>query len=618
MKLLNRIAGPLALLGALLPAMASNPLLKPDKTPIRPAVTHHDRRNPQRVFLEHADSLMVFETRPDVQKLTGNVAFRQGGMFMFCDSALFFNGPSVPNDSMVALGNVRLVQGDTLYIYGDVMDYSGTRQLVTMYGRENGDVRLINRTVTLSAPVLHYSLDLELGYYNEGGRLRDRMNTLTSIEGEYAPNGKEANFYGNVELTGVSASGQVVRIYTDTLLYNTDTRIAELPVFSRIVGKDGEIYSYSGSYNTRTNVATLLGRSSVRTARGNLLVGDRLIYNRATGQGEAYGNMVLVDNRRNITLTGDHGYYNEHAGFGEAYDDMVIIDWKKKVTLMGDRGYYNQQRGYCEAFGNMVLVDTVNKLTLTGDYGYYSQQNDSACATGHALAREYSQPDTFYLHGKQIRAFPERPDTLRLVVANPNVRFWRRDLQGVCDSMTFVERDTTVRMDFNPVVWSDNRQIFGGTIKVYLNDSTVRRADLPDFGFLAEHIEDEYYNQMSGRSMVALFEGGDLRQLDVDGSVQAIMLPAESDSTFNKIANIESSHLRAFFKARELEHAKLWSESSGTVTPLYLARRSLLYLPKFEWRDALRPRGPWDLIPVGEEAVATEPEVGKGGEDIGQ
>ncbi len=552
-------------MAVLLPVLASNPLSVPDKTPIRPQIPGRERHVSGRVFLEQADSLLVAPNMPDVQIVVGNVVFRQGDMFMYCDSALFYTSPSLPADSMEAFGNIRMEQGDTLFLYGDVMDYSGTQQLATIYGEGNRDVRLINRDVTLTAPVLHYSLAMDLGYYENGGRLTDPKNMLESIEGEYAPPTKEANFYNRVELVGVSNKGDSVWVYTDTLLYNTDTRIAELPVFARILSRDGDISSNLGVFDTGLNTATLLDRSSVHTRRGNTLTGDSLFYDRGLGVGEAFGSMMLTDSARQMTLTGDYGYYNE-------------------------------------------LID-------------------SAYTTGHALAMEHSRPDTLYLHGEVIRSFLDA-DSTHLMVANPGVRFWRVDLQGVCDSMTFVEADTTLRMDVDPIVWSDNRQIFGNRILVHLNDSTVDRAKLPDFGFMAEQVEGYYFNQLSGREMLAFFSDGELRQLDVNGSVQAIMLPQEDDSTYNKVANIESSFLTALFKGREIERARLWDETSGTVTPLYLAKRSLFRLPKFKWVTDIRPRGPWDLIPSDdsdpepdsepEQPVAVGAEVVEGGEDVGE
>lgn len=58
--------------------------------PIKPTIPGTDRYQDDKVFLEYADSLY----RPagegeEFQIVKGSVKFRQGGMWMFCDSAYY-------------------------------------------------------------------------------------------------------------------------------------------------------------------------------------------------------------------------------------------------------------------------------------------------------------------------------------------------------------------------------------------------------------------------------------------------------------------------------------------------------------------------------------------------
>lgn len=183
------------------------------------------------------------------------------------------------------------------------------------------------------------------------------------------------------------------------------------------------------------------------------------------------------------------------------------------------------------------------------------------------------------------------------------MRFFRTDLQGLCDSMTFVQRDSMMYMNYHPVVWNENKQIFGNIIEVHMNDSTADWARLPDFAFTAEWIDEEFYSQLSGKEMVAKFDKGELRHLDVSGNVMAIFLPQESDSTYNKIANVECSFLEADFKNQTVDRMLFRPESSGTVTPLYLARKNLFYLPAFRWFEPLKPTSPEDVFNVSYEML---------------
>ena len=104
--------------------------------------------------------------------------------------------------------------------------------------------------------------------------------------------------------------------------------------------------------------------------------------------------------------------------------------------------------------------------------------------------------------------------------------------------------------------------------------------------------------------IIAHIDHGKLKKLDVNGNVEAIFFPEENDSTINKVVQIESSFLTADFLDGKLKRMKLWPESNGTATPLFLARKSILYLPKFQWYATLRPTSPEDIFVVSAEMEA--------------
>ena len=68
-----------------------------------------------KVYLLHSDLLRKDAVRPDAQIVVGNVKFRHDSMYMFCDSAYYYD----KTGSFEAFSNVRMEQGDTLFIYGD-------------------------------------------------------------------------------------------------------------------------------------------------------------------------------------------------------------------------------------------------------------------------------------------------------------------------------------------------------------------------------------------------------------------------------------------------------------------------------------------------------------------
>ncbi len=514
------------------------------KTVIRPTIPTADRHQPDKVFIEYADHLDKY-LGSDEQILVGNVQFRKGDMFMYCDSARFDETTS----SLNAFNNVRMEQGDTLFVYGDELYYDGTTELAELRAYPGGNVRLINRDVSLTTPVFYYDLAADEAYYLTGGTLKDATNTLKSLQGYYYPSTKDAFFYLNVDLTG-PRENDTLRMFTDSLTYNTGTGIAQLMCPTLIVSKDGDINSSSGFYETRTGKADLYQRSLVHTRRGNTLTGDTL--------------------------------------------------------------FYDRNSGYGEAFGNMVLTDSANQSALKGNYGFYDELRDSAFVTGNALALEYSKEDTLYLHGDTITA-KMYSDSTRVTNVFHRVRFYRTDIQGLCDSLSLVERDSILYMYYNPIVWTDDKQVAGNIIYVHFNDSTTDWARLPEQGLLSEHIAEDCYNQLSGSDMTVWLADTTIRRLYVEGNVQVIMFPMENDSTYNKFSFTESSFMDALFTDGQIDRILLWPQTTGKVTPLYLARRSSYYLSKFRWYGPLRPTDPEDIFNYPDEMaeLATQNVFGK-------
>lgn len=508
----------------------------PSVSRITPQIPKANRNQTNKVFLENADILKANEyISRDYQVLKGNVRFRRGDMYMFCDSAYFYAETS----SLDAFGNVRMTQGDTLWVYSDVLHYYGDQGVAEL----RSNVRLENRSTTLLTDALDYEINSNVGYYFDGGTIVDNRNNteLKSQYGRYELDTKQAEFSRDVHLIN-----DRYEMFTDMLDYNTQTHIAHITSETLIVSDSNTINTTNGWYNTSADDATL--------------------YERA------------------------------------------VITAKDGKTLLGDTVYYNRKRNYGEARGNVVITDPSNMVILDGDYGYHDDNAHYSYVTRRARAREFSQKDTIYLHADTLCTLINHVvndsvnDSVRVLRAFNQVRFYRNDVQGICDSLQLSEADTIINMYNHAVVWNLERQIFGDEINVHLNDSAADWAMLPLGGFMAEHLGEIYYDQLSGKKMKAWFEEKELRRLDVDGNVQVIMFPQEKDSTYNKMVSAESSYMRLNLKPKqEVDRITMWPEVSGKVTPLYLAKKVDLYLPQFQWYDALRPKSPDDIYDVSEE-----------------
>ena len=461
---------------------------------------------------------------PDVQVLIGSVKLRHDSMYMFCDSALIFEKVN----SVEAFGNVRMEQGDTLFIYSDYLYYDGTTQLAML--REN--VRMINRDTELTTDSLNYDRLLDLGYYFEGGTLADSVNVLTSWWGEYSPATKLAVFNEDVELVNPRFV-----LTSDTLKYSTLTKVATILGPSDIVNDSNHIYSERGVYDTNTDQAILLNRS-VLTNQGRKLTGDSL--------------------------------------------------------------FYDRRQGYGEAFGRVQLNDTVNRNMLTGEYCFYNELTDCAVATDRAVAIDYRQGDSLYMHADTLRlvTFHLNTDSVyREMRAYHKVRAYRTDVQAVCDSAVYNSKDSCMTMYRDPILWYGRQQLLGEVVKVYVNDSTINWAHIINQTLAVEQMDSVHYNQVSGKEMMAYFHEGEMRQVDVNGNVLVTYYPLDDkDSTMIGMDYTEGGFLRMMIKERKMERGSFIGKASGTMYPMDQIPPDKLRLPSFAWFDYVRPLNKEDIF----------------------
>jgi lipopolysaccharide assembly outer membrane protein LptD (OstA) len=113
-------------------------------------------------------------------------------------------------------------------------------------------VRLIDKTTTLYTQHLFYDRNLEIGHYPDSGRIVDKDNTLTSRNGYYFSRPREYRFRENVVLQNPDYV-----LVTDTLDYDTKTRIAYVKGPYTITGKERYVYAEDGWYDTQNEIFSL-------------------------------------------------------------------------------------------------------------------------------------------------------------------------------------------------------------------------------------------------------------------------------------------------------------------------------------------------------------------------
>lgn len=470
-------------------------------------------------YLRHDDKI-----GKNTQSLNGNVMLSHHKTVLYCDSAYMYNDSNV----VVAYGNIHVIQNDSIHLYGNKLTYFGDKQLAKI--REN--VRANKGETWLYTEFLDFDQVDNKAYFYDGGKVVNGLNTLTSKRGIYYPNSNDVYFKDDV--VGISRQASM---YSDTMLFNTNTEITTILGPTTIINNDSSIInSEKGWYDTKADVAKLMLNNKITT--------------------------------KNYILTGETILYEKYKGVGKVWN-------------------------------NMVLTDTIDNMSLCGDYGFYNERTDEALATRKAIALQVYNGDTLRMHADTFRVVPLPEDTSRLIKAYHQVKFFRHDIQGRCDSLVFDFRDSIATMYESPVVWAMGNQMTGNVIKLYSRNQVLYKTELIEAAFAispeqtpAENGDSMIvigYNQVKGKLMTGYIRNNELYKIDVDGNGQTIYYPKD-DQTLIGINRAESSNMTIWLKERKITNITMRVSPSGNMNPPLLLGEQDRKLIGFRWLDAYRPK----------------------------
>jgi len=379
-------------------------------------------------------------------------------------------------------------------------------------------------------------------------------------------------------------------LYTDHLDYDRVANIGYFYKGGKIVDASNTLSSDYGRYDPDTKMA-FFKKDVVLTHPQFLLKTDTLNYNTDTGTASIISRTEIE--AENADIIAYRGWYNTKTDKSLLLDRSYIISEKRSLTA--DSILYEQSLDIGEAFVNIELVDSSRNTTLTSDYAFYDQSNNYVLLTKKALLREYSGRDTFYLHadtllGKQDSIY----DTFR---AYYNVRSYRKDLQGLCDSAFYSTRDSVLQLFGHPILWADNQQISGQQIFLYTKNQQPDYMEVDGLALLASKEDSGLFNQSSGRKLTAYFLNNKVRRVVIEGNPESIYLPRDEKQKILGMNRLENGSLYIFMDEEgKVERLKVSPQPKGKFYPLQLLTEEVKYLEHFSWPIHLRPTDPADVF----------------------
>ncbi len=384
-------------------------------------------------------------------------------------------------------------------------------------------------------------------------------------------------------------------LYTDSLNYDRLYNVGYFFEGGKLVDNTSTLTSDWGEYHTDSHQA--LFNYDVQLKNNKFfLTSDTLYYNTDSHLAHVTGPSNITSKTSRIYT--EDGYYNTETEKSELFGRSVMKDEGK--TMVGDSVYYDSKTGISEAFNNVIYTDSINKNMLTGDYCYYDDEKGYAMATKKAVAIDFSQKDTLYMHADTFKIFTFNINTdsvYRKIHAYNKVRAYRVDAQAVCDSLVYNSKDSCMTMYKDPILWNQNQQLLGEEIYIFMKDSTINKVHVLGQALSVEQLNDSiHFNQCSSKEMFAYFENGEISQGHAKDNVLIVYYPIDdSDSTIIGLNYTETTEMRMFLENRKMK--RIWMpKAEGVLYPLTQVPPDKYFLPTYAWFDYVRPLNKEDIF----------------------
>jgi len=447
-------------------------------------------------------------------KFANSVIFAHNDLKIFCDSAFHFK----KDNRIEGYGHVKIEQ-DSVTIVGDRLIYFGDTKIAKM----RNNVVFDNQIITVYTDHMDFDRIQNLAYYFNKGKLVDSTNVVTSVKGYYKTITKVMSFKEDVVMVGPEYD-----IKSDTMVYNTESRIVYFVAPTELIDEQGNVINYSeGQYNTNIRISNLI-KGDIETEK-YILKGDKLKIDNQNGYFRAVTNVVIFSKKDSIEI---HGEIAEH--------------WKNK--------------GITKVYGKPYL-------------------------------KKFMGGDTLYLSADTLVSLDYEDESKNRLLAYHNVMMYKSDMQGIADSVSYQTTDSTIYFYHDPVMWLEGKnQIVADVIDIQLTSGGIDKMNMTGKAFIIFQDSLKNFNQIKGREMVAQFESNKFDKLEVMGNGESIYFALNEEETdvvgMNKIL---CSEMLINFENNQVNDISFYTSPEAKFIPPHELDEPESRLKDFHWRIVEKP-----------------------------
>ena len=402
----------------------------------------------------------------------------------------------------------------------------------------------------------------------------------------YNGNTRIAELFGHVKLLD-----QETVLTTEHLIYDRNTDIAYYNNYGKIVNKDNILTSKEGYYHEKTKIF-YFKNNVILTNPDQKTVSDTLIYN--TNNETAYFKGPTIIYSDQGTLYCEDGWYDTRTNLSKLIRKPELS--QNEQFLSADSILFNGNSNSGKAFGRVQIKDTVMQVLIRGVFGEMWQDRGMAYVTDSATAIAYDENDSLFFSADTLWMFFNKDDhTAKKILAYYHARFYRTDLQGKCDSMSYSLEDSVIRLYYEPVLWSENNQLTADSMTIAIKNNQPDSLVMYDNAMIVMHDTLDRFNQIKGRKMIGYFSGKELTRIFVDGNAQTVFYLNDEQGFLIGINRAEASTMEIRLKGGEIYTVSYNEDPKETTYPPDKFPPEGRRLKGFSWQEDIRPQSKYDI-----------------------
>jgi lipopolysaccharide assembly outer membrane protein LptD (OstA) len=429
---------------------------------------------------------------------------------------------------------------------------------------------------------------------------------LNSKYAEYNGEVKKAYATGNVIMRSPEST-----LVTDTINFDRNTQEAFYNSYGKITNKENTLKSKSGRYFANEKKFKFLTAVTITNPKYTIK-SNHLDYYTNSGHSYLFGPSTITS-KENFIYT-EKGFYDTKKNF--AYFLRKSYIKYKDRRIEGDSLYYDRNREYASATNNVKINDSINKGIIKGHYAEIYRnlktERDSMMITKRAVAISLVENDSMYIHGKKMLITGKTGD--RIIRAFNNVRFYKTDMSGKCDSIHSNQKIALTKLIGRPILWNYDNQMTGDIMHLIGNNNTEKLDSLKVLNnafIISKDTIGNGYNQVKGQNLYGKFKDNKLNEVDIIKNTEVIYYLRNDKQELIGINKSVGSKINLILDKNTIETITVYNNPDGDVYPEKDLPENARKLRGFVWRADERIKSKDDIFPPEENEMDAKIQIEK-------